>query len=288
MGGAQRRLGSLVARGNTSDIWEWAPGTVVKLLNPGIPEHWAGMEADITSVVRDAGLPAPATEGVIEIEGRQGVVFERIDGETMWDRMKVAPDEVPHLIEILLDIQADLHRTPRIEGLPLLLTRLRRKVEEARQLPESERAQALELLERAPRGTALCHGDMHPANIVMSPRGMVIVDWFDAAIGDAGADLARSSLLMRPAETEASRSSHLDGATDAFLDLVHCAYLAALVRRQLIDSAAFAEWEVILAVARMSEPVPTDDLVRIWQRWRAAGSRPTSRDLEECLDRTQA
>jgi aminoglycoside phosphotransferase (APT) family kinase protein len=285
MGGAQRRLGSLVARGNTSDIWEWTPGTVIKLLNPGIPTHWAAIEADITGRVHDAGLAAPATEGVVEVDGRPGVVLERLDGETMWDRMKVAPDEVPQLIEVLIDIQTELHQAPLIEGLPLLPTRLRRKIEEATLLSEAERAETLAMLERAPPGRALCHGDMHPANIVMATRGMVIVDWFDAAVGDAGADIARSSLLLRPAETEASRASHLEGATDAFLDLVHCAYLSALVRRQLIDAAAFTEWEAILAVARMSEPVPTPDLLRIWQRWRAAGTKPMSRDLEECQDR---
>jgi aminoglycoside phosphotransferase (APT) family kinase protein len=288
MGGAQRRPGELVTRGTTSDIWEWTPGTVVKLLRPGIPEHWAGIEADITLRVHAAGLPAPATDGVIEVDGRLGVVLERVDGETMWERMKSAPDEVPHLIGALVDIQTEFHRAPTIDGLPLLTTRLERKIGEARQLSEAERAEALGMLARSPRGTALCHGDMHPANIVMAARGMVIVDWFDAAVGHAGADLARSSLLMRPAETEASSlGSHLGGATDALLRLVHCAYLTALMRRQLISPTAFTEWEAILAVARMSEPVPTDDLVRVWQRWRTAGTRPTSRDLEECLDRAQ-
>jgi tRNA A-37 threonylcarbamoyl transferase component Bud32 len=287
MGGAQPRLGSLVARGNTSDIWEWTPGTVIKLLNPGIPAHWAAIEADITSRVHDAGLPSPATEGVVEVDGRPGVVLERVHGETMWDRMKAAPDEVPHLTEVLIDIQTHVHAAPIVEGLPLLATRLRRKIEEATELPEAERAESLGMLARAPQGKALCHGDMHPANIVLSTRGMVIVDWYDAAIGDAGADLARSSLLLRPAETEASRATHLEGATDAFLRLVHCAYLTALIRRQLITPDAFAEWEAILSVARMSEPVPTDGLVGVWQRWRTAGTRPTSRILEECLDRAQ-
>lgn len=284
MGGAQRRLGELVARGNTSDIWEWTPGTVIKLLSPGIPAHWAAIEVDITRRVHEAGLPAPATEGVVEVDGRLGVVLERVDGETMWERMKAAPDEVAHLIEVLVDIQTELHRASTIDGLPLLTTRLGRKIGEAKQLSEAERAEALGMLKKSPLGTALCHGDMHPANIVMAARGMVIVDWFDAAVGHAGADLARSSLLLRPAESEASRASHLDGATDEFLGLVHCAYLAALARRQLIDVALFTEWEAILAVARMSEPVPTADLVRIWQRWRSAGTKPTSRDLGECLD----
>jgi hypothetical protein len=76
--------GVLVARGNTSDIWTWTAETVVKVLHPGIPAHWASIEADITQRVLAAGFSVPATDGVVEVDGRPGIVLERIDGETMW------------------------------------------------------------------------------------------------------------------------------------------------------------------------------------------------------------
>ena len=47
------------------------------------------------------------------------------------------------------------------------------------------------------------------------------------------------------------------------------AYLAALTHRGLIEPASFAAWEAVLAVARMSEPVQTSDLVALWRAWRA-------------------
>jgi thiamine kinase-like enzyme len=117
---------------------------------------------------------------------------------------------------------------------------------------------------------ALCHGNMHPANILMASRGWVVVDWFDAAVGCAEADLARSSLLMRPPATPESADRHLDGATIEVLDRLHTAYLACLRERDLIADVAFATWEAVLAVARMSEPVQKTDLVSIWRRWRRA------------------
>ena len=122
-----------------------------------------------------------------------------------------------------------------------------------------------------PGGVALCHGDMHPANILMSARGWIIVDWFDAAIGYATADLARSSLLMRPPATPQSSNRHLDGATIDVLDRLHGAYLAVLRDARPDRRGSLREWEAILAVARMSEPVQKADLVSIWERWRAAG-----------------
>jgi hypothetical protein len=43
------------------------------VLHEGIPEHWASLEAEITQRVHAAGLPAPATDGVVEVDGRPGV-----------------------------------------------------------------------------------------------------------------------------------------------------------------------------------------------------------------------
>jgi len=265
---ARQTAGELVARGNTSDVFMWSDGAVVKVLRPDIPPHWAQLEADITRRVHEAGLPVPATDGVVEVDGRPGVVLERIDGASMWTRMKSVPAELPRLVDELVDLQEQVLAAGPIGGLPDLAARLHAKVDDAVELPAEERAEAHDLLGALPTGTALCHGDMHPANVLASPRGWIIVDWFDAAVGYAAADFARSCLLMPPASAVESANRHLDGATVDLLGRLHDAYLQALTRRGHIDSASFGAWEAVLAVARMSEPVQTSDLRAVWQQWR--------------------
>lgn len=274
MGGRHRALGEFVARGNTSDVWRWSPGTVVKVLHPDIPDHWATLEADITRRVHEAGLPAPATEGVVVVDGRQGIVFEHVDGISMWERMKSSPGELPALVEALVDLQAGLHAAAPVDGLPNLVTRLRGKIEAAENLPAEERREALDLLAGLPTASALCHGDLHPANILMSPRGMILIDWFDAAAGHPLADLARSSLLMRPPVSMMLAHRYLEGATPGSLARLHSTYLSVAGRRGLLPETEFTAWEAVLAVARMVEPVPTADLVGIWEG-RRAGTRST-------------
>jgi hypothetical protein len=279
--GEQRALGDLIARGNTSDVWQWSPTTVVKVLRHDIPRHWAALEADITRRVYEAGLPTPATDGVVEIDGRPGVVLERVDGVSMWSEMKATPQLLPRLIEELVDLQVMVHAAGPLEGLPDLARRLHGKIDEALQLPVPEREEAHGILTDMPSGAALCHGDMHPANILMSARGWIILDWFDAAVGYATADLARSSLLMRPPATPESSDRHLDGATIEVLDRLHGAYLSVLRDRDLIEANAFARWEAVLAVARMSEPVQKADLVSIWRAWREANHPPATDRLAD-------
>jgi tRNA A-37 threonylcarbamoyl transferase component Bud32 len=266
-----------IARGNTSDVWPWTPATVVKLLHPNIPRHWAAIEADIVTRVHAAGLPVPATDGVVEVEGRTGIVLERIDGELMWERMKSRPRDALGLIDELVDLQVQV-QLAAVDGLPDLVRRLGSKVDEAVQLSAHDRQRAQRMLAELPAGNTLCHGDFHPANIMLTERGGVILDWYDAAIGHPTADFVRSSLLMRPP----AKNTWLSGATPQLLELVHCAYVAELARRQLIDAAAFAPWEVVLAVARMSEPVPTNGLDEIWKRWQSEGPAAAASMIERC------
>ena len=282
----QRQPGEPIARGNTSDIFAWTDTTVVKVLRPDIPRQWASIEADITRRVHAAGLPVPATEGVVDVGGRPGVILERVAGPTMWQRMREARADVPGLIDTLAGLQAELHGTT-VRGLPDLARRLGSKIDEAVQVSASERQEAQVLLSSMPRGSALCHGDVHPANIVITGHGMVILDWFDAATGHPAADHVRSSLLMRPPPVGAAQPAHLDGATSGFLDWIHASYLAAIARRGLIDLDGFARWEAVVAVARMSEPVPSDDLVEPWSHWRADGPGAAAAMIERCLERAR-
>ncbi len=273
-----------IARGNTSDIWAWSKHAVIKVLRPGIPAHWAEMEAETLACVQAAGVPVPKTDGVVDFDGRPGIVMERVDGIAMWERIKRDPSSVADLMELLVDLQLQTQRTA-VSGLAPMSRRLHTKIGEARQLTAAERDEARELLARLPTGDALCHGDFHPANIVLTERGPVILDWFDAAVGDVTADFVRSSLLMRP---PFDRSSWLAGSTPELLDLIHSHYITELVRRDSMDAQAFGAWEVVTAVARMSEPVPDMDLLAVWERWKRREPATVPNLIEHCQDRATA
>ena len=249
-------------------------------MRPGIPAHWASIEADTITRVHAAGLPVPATDGVIDFDGRPGIVLERIEGVSMWERMKQDPRSVPELIRLLLDLQTEVQRT-RVRGLRAMKDRLRKKIDGAAPLSADDRASAQRLLTMLPAGDSLCHGDFHPANVVLTERGPVILDWFDAASGDSTADFVRSSLLMRP---PIDRSSWLAGATPELLDHIHSHYITELVRRDSFHAPTFGPWEAVTAVARMAEPVPTEDPMVVWEGWKARGPSNARLLLDHCRE----
>jgi len=268
------RRGDLIARGNTSEVFSWSATTVIKVLRPDMPRAWAFLEAEITGLVREAGFPVPAVDKVVEVDGLPGIVFERVDGASMWDHMLSSPNELRGLTRALVDLQCDLHSSSAPDGLPELRARLMGNVRRADALTEEDRRAAVDLVGSLPSGTALCHGDMHPRNILMSSRGMVIIDWFDAAAGSPVADIARSSLLMRPQQAGEMEMHHLHGASIEALTLLHSEFMKQILSRRSIDAQDLVAWEAAVAAARLAEPVPKAELLRIWKAWRQGRSVP--------------
>jgi len=265
----------------------WSRTAVVKVLHPDIPRHWASLEAEITGLVHEAGFPVPAVEEVVVVDGRPGVVFERVDGMSMWEHMLISGSDLQRLTRALVDLQCDLHSLSAPAGLPDLRTRLRVNVSRADPLSEEDREAAVHLIDGLPAGTALCHGDMHPRNILMSSHGMVLIDWFDASAGDPVADIARSSLLMRPQQIGELDMHHLDGASTEVLRLLHSEYMSQILSRRSIDEHDLVSWEAAVAAARLAEPVPKGDLLRVWRAWRDGGNAADESVLAAALRRAQ-
>lgn len=246
-----RHLHTLVARGNTSDVYRWGRHAVVKVLRPGIPDDWAQREAATTESVHAAGLPAPGVLDVTTIDGRPAIVFERIDGVSMWARMLTFPGDIPRLSLLLAELQAEVNATAAPAGIPSLHDRLHDNLVNARHLSSSERDAAALALERRPRHGGLCHFDIHPNNVLMGPLDPVIIDWFDASAGSPEADIARSSVLMR----RSASHGHLECADPSVIELVHDEYLAAVLRTRHVDDEALLAWEPSVLAGRLAEPV---------------------------------
>jgi aminoglycoside phosphotransferase (APT) family kinase protein len=51
---------------------------------------------------------------------------------------------------------------------------------------------------------AVCHGDFHPLNVVVSAADAAVIDWTDAGVGDRHGDVARTLLLFELAAVAAS------------------------------------------------------------------------------------
>ena len=259
-----RNLGEVVARGSRSTVYAWGRGAVVKVPDHSTPDDWIQFEALYTAAVREVGAPAPRLLRIERVGGRAASVYERVHGPTMWQYLLDRPDRCAYYGRLLADLQVSLFSLVPPVSLPSQRDRLTCKIRRAAEIVDPSLDAALGLLPEPPGSPRLCHGDLHPGNVILAPDGPVIIDWFDACRGDAVADVARTSLLLAP--DDRGCPSHLPGADEAMLTALADAHLDRITSRLGVTVAQLSSWQAIEAAARLAEGVSPEPLLA---RWRA-------------------
>ena len=263
-------LGEHIAFGRTSEVFAYGNDSIAKVSAPGVPDHWAEVEAMFTRSVRELGVPAPEVRGLTVVDGRRAVIFERIFGRSMWEMMLDAPADAEALTRDFADIQRAIHRAGVPDGVPDLVERMTSKIADVDALTAAERDEAIRLLESLPRGAALLHGDLHPGNVLVSNGAMVVIDWFDTVVGHPVSDVMRSSLLMT--SRGATDIRHLQGADEVGLDAIHEVYLEEM--SDVLDPVgdAIVDWRAVIAASRLAERTDIDT-TGLHELWNARSTR---------------
>ena len=145
--------------------------------------------------VEETGLNIPKIHGVTMVEGKWAIIYEYIKGKTLSELMEENPEKKDEYIELLVDIQMDVHR----QTCPLL-TKLKDKMSRKIAQTELDATTRYDLhtrLEGMPKHNKVCHGDFNPSNIIITEDGTpYILDWSHATQGNASADVARTYLLF--------------------------------------------------------------------------------------------
>jgi aminoglycoside phosphotransferase (APT) family kinase protein len=262
-------VGEQLATGSRSAVFAWGRSAVAKVPFAATPEAWIHFEALYTAAVHESGAPAPRFLAIEMIDGRAAGIYERVHGRSMWDHMLEQPAHVATHTRSLAELQAHVFTLVPPVALPAQRDRLACKIRAASARVDRSLVAALKLLPPT-TPSRLCHGDLHPGNVIMASDGPVIIDWFDAARGDHVADIARTSLLMSTRAHGPAGPGHLPGAQPGMLDRVRHAYLDAIADLVEPDPVAVRRWEAVVAVARVAEGVATDALLTIWREWRSA------------------
>ena len=248
-----------IALGRTAEIYAWQESQILKLFYDWYPEGNIRYEARISRAVHAAGLPVPAVGDIIEIDGRFGLIYERVDGISMFDVLPVKPWKLLSYARSLAELHRQMHHDAAIDGIPAQGERLEHKIRQAKGLDPDLQEAALTALEHMPAGTSLCHGDFHPGNVLLTHIGPTIIDWVDATIGDPIADVARTSIIM----LGASQSEVQSRIERVALDWFHTTYLKRYFRLNPGGEAQYRKWLPIVAAARMSEGI---DEIEGWLR----------------------
>ena len=263
----RRALGNVVARGSRSALHAYGRGAIVKVPAPPddwMAEDWILCEARYAEAARAAGAPAARLLDIEWIEGRPASVWERVEGETLWEHVLDRPRRSAEAGRRLAELQLALVELAAPVELPSQHARLAGKIRIAAARVDPGVASAVELIPERVGRMRLCHGDLHPSNVILSREGPVIVDWYDASRGDAVADVARTCMTLLGDGGVGPR--HLPGSNGSMLESLTGAYLERVWEPLGLDDERLQRWQGINAVARMAEGLASRALFEVWER----------------------
>ena len=145
--------------------------------------------------IEETGLNIPKIHEVTTIDGKWAIVSDYIEGKTLAELMAEDEDKTDEYLNLLVDIQLEVH-SKTCPLLNKLKDKMSRKISET----ELDATTCYELhtrLEGMPKHKKVCHGDFNPSNIIITKDGTpYIIDWAHATQGNASADVARTYLLF--------------------------------------------------------------------------------------------
>ena len=200
----------LIAQGRAADIFDLEDGWLLKRHRDGpLAEH----EAAVTDYAHGCGYPVPAVRDATATD----LVIERLEGRTMMAEIARRPWRLGAYGRILGELHRRLHELPPPPELP----------------------------SRGGAGPTLVHLDLHPENVLLTPRGPVVIDWTAGGSGRAEHDVAMAHVILAtsdipgPAPFRAVARAGRQLFLDAFLKHagleVSRADLADVARARLAD-----------------------------------------------------
>jgi aminoglycoside phosphotransferase (APT) family kinase protein len=166
--------GPLLGTGRSADVFALGGDRVLRRYRFPID---ATAEAELMRYLAAQGYPVPE---VYDADGPD-LVMERLDGSDMLADLGRRPWLIPRHARTLADLHDRLHRISGPPGWPAAIGR------DGTQLGA---------------GSAVVHLDLHPANVMLTHRGPVVIDWVGARVGAPGTDVAMAYLIMATADTD--------------------------------------------------------------------------------------
>ncbi len=241
-----------IAYGRTAEIYAWQDDQVLKLFYDWFSLENITYELRIAGAVHASGLPVPAVGEIIQVNGRNGLIYRRVDGFSMFEMMARNPWRIFRYARRMAELHAEMHSITIQADIPPQHQKLHDKITHADTLPGNLREKALHVLETMPQGDRLCHGDFHPGNIMITNGGEVVIDWIDSSLGNPLSDLARTTVLIQGAiETDQIQNCFSKIAIRIFYTIYNRHYF--YLRPGGEDE--YTRWIPIVAAARLSENI---------------------------------
>jgi uncharacterized protein (TIGR02172 family) len=200
------KLGEKIGEGGCSEVFEINNNQIIKLAKTNTGSEAVRREFYNSCAAYGCGLPVPQPFEFVEMDGRPGIIFERIKGETILERFfkQIVLNKTNEIDETDIRLTAqhlsNVHKNNCV-GHELLSQRsvIKSNIMSVNYLSPHEKEAVISLVDILPSPKQyLCHGDPNPGNFIIKKDGnAVLIDWMNATIGNPEADIAEYIIMIR-------------------------------------------------------------------------------------------
>ncbi len=192
---ATAKKGANVLQERTDKVICRDGNTVLKIFGPKYKVSLILNEAMNEARAAETGLPVAKVVEVLKIREHWCIRREYIEGETLADVMAKDKKNLAKYLKEFVAIQCQVFAKTS-DRMGNLADKLDKQIS-ASPVDKVIRYDLHMKLQSYPRGTALCHGDFNPTNVIITPKGdWRVIDWSHVRLGDPCADVARTFLLF--------------------------------------------------------------------------------------------
>lgn len=250
--------GELLGKGMTADVYKWGQDKVLKLFLDNYSEEWVKYEAEIGRKIHEAGVPSPAVFEIMEIDGRKGIIFERVFGKTLTGIILKQPWMFSSFVYQMARFQYSIHKQST-DGIPSQKERFTRTITLSSKILGDKISKILDYIDRLPDRDSICHGDLYLSNIINSNNKLVAIDWSSGYRGDPSGDVARTCLIINSPAVLPGTPDIMSAMTKFPKSLTLWTYLNEYMRISKIKFEDIDAWILPVAAAKLKDKIPGEE-----------------------------
>jgi hypothetical protein len=190
------KKGKLLGIGTTAEVYEWGQDKIIKLFfNKYSSDDWVNNETKVGHIVHESGEISPAIYDTVEIDGRKGIIYQRIYGKSIIEHLQTAPWELFYYTEKAAELQHNIHMHSA-DSLPSQKERFTYWIRLSSWKLGNKVKIILKYLESLPDGESICHADFYFSNLLVSGKKLVPIDWSGTYKGNPLGDVARTCMII--------------------------------------------------------------------------------------------
>lgn len=248
--------GTLIGKGRNAEVIYWENNQVLKLFWEGIPKDRIAIELKVSELVQKYYEYTPKVFGKVEMNNREGILYEFIDGKNATEEISKNPLKAGEIAKVFARLHVEMHNQ-KIPEIRPQKAYFEQRIQHEKLLSNTQKQIIIEYLNTLSDDTRLCHGDFHIDNVILSKNGPKIIDWSDLTAGNPHADIARTLYIIRHGNDPSSseRPVLLNFLSKFFRRYFAKKYFKSYRRLKNVSVKQVRKWNLIIYAVRLGEAI---------------------------------